>query len=466
MSRQEIFRTVACMIALAGCTPSSEAPVQRQDVPEEPPASEPAGEDAPSRILFQNVHVFDGRRNTRIENTSVLVEDNLIKAISTELRPADGTTVIDGEGRTLMPGLADTHVHTAFATLPLPALLDGLEGYGYIRSTVDAKSMLMRGLTVVRDMGGDTFGLKQAIDEGLVDGPRIYPAGAAISQTAGHFDFRKPNQKHAHFGGGRAPYDLQGHAHVVDGVAEVLAAARENLRHGASHIKLAAGGGYASPADPLVGNQFTYEEIKAAVDTAADWQTYVTIHSYHPSAINRAIDAGVKDIGHGQLLDEKTLRRMAKEGVFLSTQPFTVCNEPQLDDFSNAKLAQVCKGTEFIYETAKKIPKLKVTYGTDIFLSPTEVLDEQVKMMERLLKWYEPVEILKMATGNAGELFKLSGLRNPYPDGDLGVVAEGAYADLLLVDGNPLESLNAVTDASNIRLIMKDGKIHKNTLSD
>jgi len=157
----------------------------------------------------------------------------------------------------------------------------------------------------------------------------------------------------------------------VDGVPEVLAAAGENLRHGASHIKLAAGGGYASPADPLLGNQFTYEEIKAAVDTAADWQTYVTIHSYHPSSINRAIDAGVKDIGHGQLLDEKTLRRMAQEGVFLSTQPFTVCNEPQLDDFSNAKLAQVCKGTEFIYETAKKIPNLKVTYGTDIFFSPT-----------------------------------------------------------------------------------------------
>jgi imidazolonepropionase-like amidohydrolase len=433
---------------------------------EQPTASEPSAEEAPSRVLFRNVYVFDGRSDARTENTSVLVEDNLIKAVSAELSPADGTTVIDGEGRTLMPGLADTHVHIAFATLPLPMMLNGLESYNYIYQTVDAKSMLMRGVTVVRDMGGDTFGLKQAIDEGLVEGPRIYPAGAAISQTAGHFDFRTPNQRHARFGGAPVPYVLQGHARIVDGVPEVLAAARENLRHGASHIKLAAGGGYASPADPLLGNQFTYEEIKAAVDTAADWQTYVTIHSYHPSAINRAIDAGVKDIGHGQLLDEKTLRRMANEGVFLSTQPFTVCNEPQLDDFSNAKLAQVCKGTEFIYETATKIPKLKVTYGTDIFFSPTDVLDEQVKMMERLLNWYKPVDILKMATGNAGELFKLSGLRNPYPDGDLGVVEEGAYADLLLVDGNPLEDLSAVTDSSNIRLIMKDGKVFKNTLSD
>jgi imidazolonepropionase-like amidohydrolase len=155
---------------------------------------------------------------------------------------------------------------------------------------------------------------------------------------------------------------------------------------------------------------------------------------------------------------------MAKEGVFLSTQPFTVCSEPQLDDFSNAKLAQVCKGTAFVYETAKKIPNLKVTFGTDLFFVPKEVMDGQVKQMERLLKWYKPVEILRMATGTAGELFKLSGLRNPYPEGDLGVVKQGAYADLLLVEGNPLKDLSAVTDKENLKIIMKDGKIYKNTL--
>jgi imidazolonepropionase-like amidohydrolase len=187
-----------------------------------------------------------------------------------------------------------------------------------------------------------------ALDEGLVPGPRIYPSGGPLSQTAGHGDFRFPNQGNPRFGGPTPEFERQGHGYIVDGVPEVLAAARENLRHGASQIKLMAGGGYASPADPLLGNQFTFEEIKAALDTAADWGTYVTIHAYHPSAINRAIDAGVKDIGHGQLLDEKTLRRMADKGVFLSTQPFTVCHEPQLDAFSNAKLAQVCKGTAFV----------------------------------------------------------------------------------------------------------------------
>ena len=191
------------------------------------------------------MHVFDGRRDTRIENTSVLVEDNLIKVVSTDLSPADGTTVIDGDGRTLMPGLADTHTHLAFASLPQMKLLVGSPGYNYIYSAGDAEAMLMRGFTSVRDMGGDTFGVKMAIDEGRVPGPRIYPAGSVISQTAGHGDFRFPNQRHPRFGGKIEPMFEQGHATLADGVPEVVAAARENLRHGASHIKIASGGGYS-----------------------------------------------------------------------------------------------------------------------------------------------------------------------------------------------------------------------------
>lgn len=418
-----------------------------------------------SQTLIKNVRVFDGVSDSLSGTTNVLIEDNMISAVSPGAKGASGAAVIDGGGRVLMPGLADTHTHIAFGTLSAVQMVTGDPGYNYIHSTVDAEAMLMRGVTVIRDMSGDTFGLKRAIDEGLVAGPRIYPSGGALSQTAGHGDFRLPNQQHPKFGGATAKMYQLGHGYLVDGVADVLTAARENLRRGASHIKVMAGGGYSSPADPLLGNQFTYDEIKAAVDTAADWDTYVTIHSYHPEAINRAIDAGVKDIGHGQLLDEETLRRMAKEGVFLSTQPFTLCSEPQLDDFSNSKLAIVCKGTAFVYETAKKIPGLKVTYGTDLFFVPKDQFDTQVKQMERLLPWYEPVEILKMATGNAGELFKMSGLRNPYPDGDLGVVKEGAYADLLLVDGNPLEDLSAVTDQDNLKIIMKDSVIYKNTLN-
>lgn len=425
-----------------------------------------AAQDVQKQTLFTNCNIFDGKSDKLVMNKSVLVEGNLIKRISgDDLKAANGATVINCGKRTLMPGLSDTHVHITFASIPQPQMLNGLAAYAFIRSTVDAEGMLMRGITSVRDMGGNTFGMKQAIDEGLVKGPRIYPSGAAITQTAGHFDFRYPNQDHIRFGGQRSKAEEYNHARVVDGVPEMLAAVRENLRHGASQIKLAAGGGYASPADPLLGNQFTQEEIKAAVDAAGDWGTYVTIHSYHPSAINRAINAGIKDVGHGQLLDGATLRLMADKGVFLSTQPFTVCNEPQLDAFSNSKLNQVCKGTEFVYQAAKKIPNLKITYGTDIFFNPHD-LGDQVKMMERLLSWYEPIEILRMATSTAGELFKLSGkMRDPYPEGDLGVVAEGAYADLLLVDGDPLKDLSVVADANMIKVIMKDGKIYKNTLN-
>ena len=294
-------------------------------------------------------------------------------------------------------------------------------------------------------------------------GPRIYPSGAVISQTSGHGDFRTPGQAHPKFGGCLPLVMKDGHALIVDDPGDIRAAAREQLRHGVSQIKLAAGGGYSSPADPIETLQFTPEEIKAAVDAATDFGTYVTVHVYTVDGVNRAIDAGVKVIEHGQLMDEVTLERMAREGVFLSTQPFTECHEPQLDDFSNAKLALVCEGTKKMYAMIKKVRGLKVTHGTDLFFVPQEVLDGQVKQMERLLEWFTPAEILKMATGNVGELLKLSALRDPYP-GELGVVKEGALADLLLVEGNPLEDLSAVTYQGNLKIIMKDGKIYKNTL--
>ncbi len=425
--------------------------------------SQDAAPDGP--VVFTNVDVFDGVNEALMEDVNVVVTGNKITQISKDSISVAGARVIDGKGHTLMPGLIDTHVHLAMASLPLQALLVGQPGYPYINSVVDAEKMLMRGVTSVRDMGGPIFSLKQAIDSGRVPGPRIYPSGSIISQTAGHGDFRFPNQENPRYGGAIPVWMRDGYGTIADGVSEVLTAARENLRHGATQIKIAAGGGYSSPTDPLLGTQYTPEEVKAAVDAAANWGTYVTIHSYHPASVNMAIDAGVKDVGHGQLLDKQTLQRMADEGVFLSTQPFTVCSEPQLDDFSNSKLAIVCEGTAKVYQWAKEIPELKVTYGTDLFFVSEDMLSEQVKQMERLLPWFKPGEILKMATANAGELLKMSGPnRDTYLDGALGVVQEGAYADLLLVEGNPLESLNAVADTDNLKIVMKDGKIFKDIL--
>jgi imidazolonepropionase-like amidohydrolase len=416
-----------------------------------------------SQILIQNVRIFDGVSDQLSKTTNILIEDNNISSIASDVSAGSDATVIDGGNRVVMPGIIDSHAHVAFTSLPQSDLLFGPLEYQQLFAADQLEKMLMRGVTAVRDMAGNTFSLKRAVDEGIFMGPRIYPSGTMISQTSGHGDFRMQNEAHPQFGGQEPIFVQGGHSHIVDSPGQIRAAARENLRHGASQIKMAAGGGYSSPADPLETMQFTLEELKAGVDAATDFGTYVTVHVYTAAGVNRAIDAGVKSIEHGQLTDKKTLKRMAEEGVFLSTQPFIECHEPQLDAFSNSKLAIVCEGTKAMYKMIKEVEGLKVTHGTDLFFVSQEIMDGQVKQMERLLKWFTPAEILKMATSNVGELLKLSALRDPYP-GELGVVKSGALADLLMVDGNPLEDLSAVTDQDNLKIIMKDGVIYKNTL--
>jgi imidazolonepropionase-like amidohydrolase len=417
-------------------------------------------------ILFTNVDVFDGVNQKLKKDVNVVVTGNTITEVSTEDLAVAGGQVIDGGGRVLMPGLIDTHTHLMFSGITFPEILFQRPSYQTIQGTLIARDTLMNGITTVRDMAGDTFGLKRAIDDGSIPGPRIYPSGAMISQTSGHADFRLPVEANPMFGGPLPVPDQKGAGAVVDGVPAVLAATREQLRLGASQVKLATGGSVSGINDPLDTTQFTLEEIQAAVAAAENWGTYVAVHSYTPRAVNQAIDGGVKSIEHGQLLDDATLKRMVKEGIWLSIQPFTECHESSLTEAQNAKQAIVCEGTGKVYEWIKKNPDLKVVHSTDIFISPGPGIgvSEQVEQMERLLKWFTPYEILKMSTGNATELLKLSGPRNPYP-GDLGVVKKGALADLLLVDGNPLEDIKAVTDRDNIKIIMKDGKIYKNTVN-
>ncbi|MEI2730382.1 MAG: amidohydrolase family protein [Candidatus Nanopelagicales bacterium] len=416
-----------------------------------------------NQILFTNVNVFDGENETLIQAAHVLVEANVVKQISTSPITADDATVIDGAGRTLMPGIVESHAHLSLAAASVPELLTELPSYATILSVLQAELMLMNGVTTARDLGGEVFGLKRAIDGGLVPGPRLYPSGALISQTSGHADYRFPDQTNPGLCGPVPATDLKHYSVLVDGVPRMLAAAREQLRLGATQIKVCIGGGVASPTDPIDVTEFTTEEIAAAVACAENWGTYVTVHGYTVRAINQALDAGVKVIEHGQLLDEKTLQRMVDEGAWLSFQPFTHHHEDNLNDAQNAKQAIVADGTEGIYKLIKAMPDLKVTHGTDTYLNPPDGVKGDVKQMERLLKWFTPFEILKMATSNVGELVKLTGPRNPYPL-DLGVVKEGAYADLLLVNGNPLEDLTMVTDNENLRVIMKDGKVYKNTL--
>jgi imidazolonepropionase-like amidohydrolase len=419
----------------------------------------------PARTLFTNVHVFDGKAEKRIMNANVLVEGNLIKQVSPTPISGEGAKVIDGGGRTLMPGLIDAHWHTTYSYLSQAEMFISDVAMITIAAVKGAEPTLMRGFTTVRDMGGNCFSLKKAIDRGMVNGPRIYPSGAPICQTSGHFDFRGPNDVPANNTDPLSYFERNGVVMVADGVPEVIKRVRENLRMGATQIKLAAGAGVSSLYDPLDVSEYTYEELKAAVDVAKTWNTYVAVHVFTDEAVQTSLKAGIKSIEHGMLLSEETLKMIKEKGAWLSIQP--LLNDEDAFEFadpvSNQKFINVTEGTVKVYELAKKLG-VKLAFGTDMLFDP-ETAAKQGKFLTKLKRWFTPYEALKMATSTNAELLALSGPRNPYPEGPLGAIEEGAYADLLLVDGNPLEDLDLVADPDeNFDLIMKDGKIYKNTL--
>jgi imidazolonepropionase-like amidohydrolase len=413
-------------------------------------------------VLFQNVRIFDGKNGALSPPSNVLVRNNKIEKISAAAITADAQ-VISGGGRVLMPGLIDAHWH-AMLVRPTPvSALNGDVGYNNLLAAAEATSTLMRGFTTIRDLGGPTFGLKQAIDEGLVPGPRIYPSGAVITITSGHGDFRQLSDLPRTIGGMLSRMEKLGASMVADSPDEVRLRAREQLMQGASQIKLTAGGGVASPFSPLDVSTFTEPELRAAVEAAENWGTYVAAHAYTPVSIQRSIAAGVKCIEHGHLMDDATARLMAEKGIWLSTQPFLdVSAASGLGPAEQAKLRQVVTGTDTVYALAKKYG-IKTAFGTDVLFSQA-LAERQGAMLVSLTRWYKPAEALIMATSTNAELLGLSGKRNPYP-GKLGVVEEGALADLLLVDGNPIDNIKLIEDpAKNFLVIMKGGKVYKNLL--
>lgn len=421
----------------------------------------------PSRVLFTNVNVFDGVNEARIENANVLVEGKLIKTVSTEAIAADGATVIDGGGRTLMPGLIDAHWHTMMSAIHGNNWQTDELDYTYAAMVVESRKTLMRGFTTVRDTGGPGFGIARAIDEGLIEGPRHFMSGRLISQTSGHADRTQIYDQPRMFGGPIPMGEMaMGMDRVVNGRAEVLAAVRQNLKEGATQIKIAMGGGVYSVYDPLDVTEFTADEVKAAVEAAADWGTYVTAHVYQDEGIRRAIDNGVRCIEHGQLMSEETAKLMADKGIWLVTQPFEY--DENLKAFANdvqwAKYLEVVDGWKKTAEFLKKY-NVKMGYGTDLVFTPQTNDEQQAGFLARFSKWFSNIEMLRMITSNNGELLAMSGKRNPYPDGPLGVIKEGAYADIILVDGNPLEDVSILGDGgAKIPLVMKDGVIYKNQL--
>ena len=417
-------------------------------------------EDRKGKLVFTNFRLFDGKSTVLTDGKVVVVDGNSIASVEDAggALPEDAEH-IDCGGRTLMPGLIDAHWHTMLAPMPLTSLMTAELGYIYLVASAEAERTLLRGFTTVRDVGGPVFALKKAIDEGVATGPRIYPSGAMISQTGGHGDFR-PTFELPRKGDDISRSEELGAAAIADGADEVLRRAREQLMLGASQIKLMAGGGISSLYDPLDSLQFRPEEVEAAVQAAADWGTYVTVHVYLAEGMKRCIKAGVRCIEHGQLADEEAARMVADNGIWWSLQPFIEAAEGnQYTGAQAAKQRQVWEGTDKAYAMAIDL-KAKIGWGTDVLFNPKGTAN-QGRMLSIMTRWFTAGQALKIATGDNGEMLALSGERNPYP-GKLGVIERGALADILLVDGDPTEDLGLLANPeANLKLVMKDGRIYK-----
>ena len=417
---------------------------------------------APTPLVIKNARIFDGTSETLIEGRNVLVDGGRIVRIGPDAA-VEGAVVVDAAGRTLMPGLIYMHEHLMMQ-MSTPDLRFMDDRYKAIVGARMAELYLMQGVTTVRDAAGNVFGLKLAIDRGLTPGPRIYGCGPMISQTSGHADHRVPTEPSLLSGGHLDPLIRSGDFVVADGVPAVLTAVREALRQGAAQIKIAVGGGTGSISDPLEVIEFTRDEISAAVAAASDFGTYVMAHVYNSKGIRRSIELGVKSIEHANLVDRETLQVMKEMDVWLSPQVSVYTFIPAgYSEGQAEKHRQAFAGIDRLFGHAREIGYDRIVVGSDIISSPEAITTLNQELVART-KWFRPVEILRQATSKAGELLALSGPMNPYP-GKLGVIEEGAYADLLLIDGNPLEDIEVMLDhQGRFDLIMKNGVVCRNAL--
>lgn len=413
--------------------------------------------------LIINADVFDGKNEELRKNVSILIENNLITKITDEDISNTEGVVIDAEGETVIPGLIDCHYHIMLA--------DGFKAMDAveidetaIKSTIIAKGLLERGFTTIRDVGGYTWGLHACIEEGIVPGPRIYQSGATISQTSGHSDYRQNRAQRNPKDYGDSPFLRQGHMVVADGVPECLQAARDQFFKGATQIKVMGGGGASSLWDPLDTLQYTKNELEAIVETAKNYGTYVCSHLHVSPAMKAAIEAGVKCIEHGSEMTEEIAQLMAKNDVWLCSQ------------YGTAKLLAERKiplDSELLYQKTERVGKglvknaqwvkkygIKCAFGSDVVGLP-EVHENQLKEFPARKELFGSFQGIKQATSYAAELLGLCTYLNPYIDGKIGVIEEGAYADLLIIRGNPVEDLDILGNKDNILVVMKDGKIVK-----
>ena len=429
-------------------------------------------ENSPDQILFTNVNVFDGKSDKLAQGVEVLVEGSLIKAVGRRIS-ADKARVIDGGGRTLMPGLHDMHTHIAvFRGVTESRNKLSLPYHGAV-AAARLEGMLMNGFTTIMDTGGPARFAQRLVDEGIFKGPRIYPSEAMISQTSGHGDFRTATEPHPNLPGNRThPWDSR-FSCIADGETEIRRCVRQSLRRGASQVKIMAGGGVSSQFDPIHSKQSSPAETRAAVEAAAAWGTFVAAHALTDEAVREAVENGVKYILHGTFITGQTARLMAEKGVYLGptlaavyATPWEVL-ETMLTPTSMRKLKPVYDTYPSAMNAAVEAG-VTMIYGTDILAPPTKALEFDDKANSEfvyLARYMSNAEALKAATGNAGRLIQETGQNNPYPLGETGTIRPGAYADILLVDGDPLANINLMTDPDdNFDLIMKDGVIYKNAL--
>ncbi|SDJ28466.1 Imidazolonepropionase [Ferrimonas sediminum] len=422
------------------------------------------------KILVKNASVFDGINDTLQSDCALIIEDGIITSITdASSTPAEVDRTIDAHGYTVIPGLIDAHTHIAFSDT-----FDAMDAMTSeqlaVRSTVIARQMLERGFTTVRDVGSNCYGLKQSIDDGFVAGPRIYPSYGAISQTCGHADYRQNRAQRSNFARGveDSSFMRQGHLVLADGVPECLKRTRDQIFMGASQIKVFGGGGASSLFDPLETIQYTREELRAIVETVANYGSYVCSHIHAGPAMKIAIEEGVRCLEHATFMDDDIARQCLDSQVWVVPQ------------YATAELIanrQIPLGSEILYQKTERVGKgllkqaelvekygLKCAFGTDLVGTPEVHAKQNLELAARK-KYFGSFRGIKQATSDAGELLKLSGLLDPYPQGEIGVLRRGAWADMLLVAGNPVENLDILADPDNIKVVIKGGEIVKDRRS-
>ena len=405
--------------------------------------------------LFRHGRIFDGAGEELLEDVEVLVEGSRIVEVSDVPIRCGSAEVVDLRGRTLMPGLIDAHYHAIAASPDLGAIDHMPASLIAQHARANLEASLQRGFTTIRDAGGADYGLARAIDAGLIAGPRLFYSGRALSQTGGHGDFRsyEPEPGVCSCGLGARHFST-----VADGVPEVQRAAREELRRGATQIKIMASGGVASPSDPITNLQYSEDEIRAAVWEAHSWGTYVMAHVYTPQAIRRCIEFGVRSVEHANLIDAETAAFAAERGAFVvptlatyesSARRGAALGFPKVSLDKLGAVREVGVASLEILRNAG----VKTGFGTDLLGA---MHDDQLTEFEIRARVLPSVEILRQATSLNAEL-----LGRP---GELGTVAPGALADLIVVDGDPVADLGVLSgQGERINLVMKGGRVFKRT---